>query len=126
MFLIDWYRQWKEARREFTEPKVCETCETLKIQVEQLRMDNEKLLNRILEKPVQVEQTRAVDNVTPIKTRQHVPWKVRQQLLEENDRHKAKLIREAPKPVPADTTLEELEDDVLDAAREREAQAGQK
>jgi len=129
MFLLDWYKEWLELKREYKAPRVCESCETLKISVEQLRLDNERLLNRLLEKPETELKPTTIDNTTPIKPR-HTPWKVRQQLLEANDRHQAKLMRNVPKPVipgiSTDITNEELEQDVLDAERERETQTGQK
>jgi len=127
MFILNWYREWLELKREYKAPRVCESCETLKISVDSLRQDNHRLLSRLLEQP-NIPNEPATDNITPIKPR-HTPWKVRQQMLEENDRHKAKLMREAPKPqsseakigVSADTTIDELEQDVLDAERQRQS-----
>jgi len=119
MFLIEWYRQWKETKREFSEPKICESCEVLKMELAHLHQDNQRLLDKILTPPTApIERTG--DNVTPILPRRGVPWNARKQMLEENDRHKAKLMKDAPKPSPVDTTLEELESDVLSAERERE------
>jgi hypothetical protein len=119
MFLIEWYRQWKETKREFSEPKICEGCEVLKVELAHLHQDNQRLLDKILTPPTApIERTG--DNVTPILPRRGVPWNARKQMLEENDRHKAKLMKDAPKPSPVDTTLEELESDVLSAERERE------
>lgn len=132
MFILRWYREWLELRREYNEPKICETCEALKITVEQLRTDNQRLLDRLLEKPTNEIPT-IQEQATPIKVgRQHIPWNVRQQILEKNDRHQAKLMREAPKPIPSissvptSITNQELEDDVLNendlknAEKERE------
>lgn len=125
MFLLNWYRDYLELKREYKQVKPCESCETLKVQVEQLRYDNDKLLDRMLEKPSAPTQIIIPDNITPIKTRQHIPWRVRQQTLEAEDRQKAKLMRDAPKPEPvsAETTTEELEQEVLNAERAREAEA---
>jgi len=133
MFLLNWYRELLELKREYKQPRPCESCEVLKISVEQLRADNQRLLDRMLEKP-EPEVRPATDNVTPIIPRgRQMPWRVRQQMLEENDRHQAKLMRDAPRPspviaTPADTTTEQLEDEVLEkelnnAGQEREAQA---
>lgn len=124
MLLLNWYRDWLELRREYKKEKVCETCETLKIQVEQLRYDNGKLMDRILEKPNTVTEPRIPDNITPILPR-NKPWKVIQQSLEAQDRVRAAQLRkDAPKPViamPINTETEELEQEILNAEREREA-----
>ena len=120
MFLIDWYRQWKEAKREFIEPKVCESCEVLKIEIAHLHQDNQRLLDRIL-LPTAQPIERIGDAITPILPRRGIPWAARKQMLEANDRHAAKLMRDAPKPsTSTDTTLEELESEVLNAEQERE------
>lgn len=133
MFLLDWYRQWLELRREYksTEPKICESCETLKLELAHLHQDNQRLLDRILTPPVTPSVERVIDNVTPILPKRGVPWNARRQMLEANDRHAAQLLKNAPKPQPAssgtttNTTTNELEDDVLDkelkdAEQERE------
>lgn len=130
MFLLKWYEQWLELRREYKPKPPCESCETLKIQVEALREDNRRLLDRMLEKP-EPEPQRAIDTTTPIIPRgRQLPWKVRQQMLEANDRDVAAKLKNAPKPRPQPvpvTTTQDLEDDVLDreldnAERERQAE----
>lgn len=128
MFLLNWYEKWLELRREYKQEKPCESCETLKLELAHLHQDNQKLLDRILAQPAQPIE-RVGDTTTPILPRSGLPWAARKQLLEANDRHIAKLMKEAPKPVSVDTTLKELENDVLDrdldnAEREREAEAG--
>lgn len=121
MFLLNWYKDWLEIRREYKQSKPCDTCEALKIQVEQLRHDNSRLMERLLEKPESEPQS-VVDNITPIIPKgRHIPWKIRQQMLEEKDRREAKLLRDAPKPTPIDTTTEELEQEIFNAEQERES-----
>lgn len=124
-------------REESKEERVCNSCEILKTQVEQLRYDNEKLLNRMLEKP-SVPSQPEVDNTTPIRMGRHIPWNVRRQALEAEDRQKAKLMREAPKPIHAErvvtteTTTDELESELgletelKNAEKERENQISTK
>ena len=110
MILLNWYREWLELRKDM---KVCQTCETLKIQVEQLRLDNEKLLERILEKPSVVESKPADNDLKPIKTSSRfTPWSVRQQMLEAEDRQTAKLMKNKEPE-----TVEELEKE-LDIAEQ--------
>jgi len=130
MFLLDWYEKWLELRREYKtpEPKICESCETLKMELAHLHQDNQRLMDRLLEKPTApVERTG--DNVTPILPRRGVPWNARRQMLEANDKHAAQLMKNAPKPQPnvtdeEDTTLKELESEVLGAEQERESKTG--
>lgn len=123
MFLLNWYRQWLELKAEYKQPDICESCETLRQQNEFLRQDNDKILTRLLA-PITTERApEVVDNVTPIK-RGHIPWNVRRQSLESEDRKRAQLARNAPKPVTADTELRDLEKEVLGAEQEREAKTG--
>lgn len=124
MFLINWYRQWLELKAEYKVEKPCDSCETLRQQNEFLRQDNDRLLTRILTPAVVLERPEAIpDNVTPLR-KGHIPWNVRRQSLEAEDRQKAKLQRDAPKAVASDTSTEELEKEVLNAEQERESQTG--
>jgi len=126
MFLINWIREWKQMKRDFITESHCENCDTLRIQVEQLRLDNKMLLDRLLEKPAEREPA-SPEVFTPIKTSasRHTPWSVRRQMLETEDREKAKLLKNAPKPADAvsDEDVKELEREVGIAAAERESQA---
>lgn len=128
MFLLDWYKQWLDIRTEYRAKKlqtdeveeVCASCETLKQQLEIANYEKEKLLNRIMEKP----EPERVSAPEPQATRPRmVPWNVRRQMLEREDREKARLMRDAPKP---DATLKsdvaELEKEMDVAAAEREQQ----
>ena len=130
MFLINWIREWKQMKREFA-PVIpehhCETCDTLRIQVEQLRLDNKTLLDRLLEKPESVAPA-SPEEYRPIKTSaaRHVSWAVRRQMLEAEDREKAKLLKNAPTPrnQPDDAVdVSDLEAEVGIATKERESQA---
>lgn len=125
MFLLNWYEKWLELKRDYKQDKPCESCETLKVELAHLHQDNQRLLDRILEKPT-VPTERIGDNVTPILPRRGVPWNARRQLLEANDRHAAQLMKNAPKAQPvaemvSTEDLTELEDEVLGAEQEREA-----
>lgn len=127
MILLNWYKEWLELKREY-KTKPCETCDTLRVQVEQLRLDNSKLMDRLLEKPVSEVVMRVPDNLTPIKPR-HIPWALRRQMMESEDRKAAQLKRDVPKPLnveqiktPSTTTTEELEEELDNAERERTEQ----
>jgi len=89
------------------EAKVCGTCEVLQLQVEKLQYTNDQLMSRILN-PSNLETRPVVNEVNEAKLpTSHIPWRVRQQLLEKEDREKARLMRDAAKP------LAEVEKEVL-------------
>lgn len=124
MFLINWIREWKQMKREFQpEAPHCETCDTLRIQVEQLRLDNKTLLDRLLEKPEPVAPADPTI-LKPIQhsSSRHVSWAVRRQMLEAEDREKAKLLKNAPKPADAvDVSDLEAEVGIAESKRQEEA-----
>jgi len=129
MFLINWIREWKQMKRDYAPivPEVhCENCDTLRVQVEQLRLDNKTLLDRLLDKPIEREPANP-QVFTPIRTSaaRHIPWSARRQMLEAEDREAAKLLKNAPKPADAvsDEDVAELEREVGVATKERESQA---
>lgn len=102
MFLLNWYRDWLELKKEY-KTKVCESCETLKIQVEQLRYDNERLVNRVLEKPEPIrEPSLPSGDMKPIGNK-FTSWRMRQQMLEAEDRQRAKILKDR------DTEIKDLE-----------------
>ena len=110
-------RMEEHERRE--ESKVCVSCDMLKQMNDHLRMDNEKLMRRLLDKP----EPETIQEAKPMQTRPvALPWRVRQQMLEAEDRKKAELIRKAPKPLEVVST-EELEKDLDIASAAREAEA---
>jgi hypothetical protein len=97
---------------EVKESKVCLSCETLKQQLERANYENQRLLDKLVftEPKVEVPQ-KPVDISAP----KNIPWNVRRQMLEIEDREKAKLIREAPKPISTEDLEKEL--DVAQEAR---------
>lgn len=123
MFLLDWYERYLEIRESHKTEKVCESCETLKSQLATVNHEKSLLMARIMEKPEIVpEREKAPEMKFPI-TAQRMPWRVRQQMLEQNDREKARAIREAPKPDTAEITKkeqEEFENEVANAEAARE------
>jgi len=100
------------CREELEYARVCLSCETLRAQLEISRIENKRLLDRILEKP-ETEAPRVPMEVTVPK---NIPWNVRRQMLEAEDRERARLMREAPKP----TSVEDLEKELDIAGKERE------
>lgn len=116
--MFNWLRELYEIRAAYRVPKVCESCEALKQMNDHLRMDNEKLLRKILEPKVEVERTVAPEPMAPL--HRNVPWRVKQQMLEAEDRQKANALRQAAKP----DTIEDLEKELDVVSKERESQHG--
>lgn len=118
---INWFHRFlhphcPDCREEREDSKVCRSCETLKEQIESIRSENKRLLDRLLEKPAPEPEQKSVEITRPI----NIPWNVRKQMLEAEDRERAKLLRNAPKPIPT----EDLEKDLEIAATQRETQTG--
>jgi hypothetical protein len=79
-------------------------------------------MDRLLEKPEKVSDTPPQMVTTPIMGR-HVPWRVRQQMLETEDRERANKLRTAPRPA---TDVNDLEKELNIASAERTAEAATK
>src|SRR3990167_838203 len=86
-------------REEARDKKICVSCETLQRHVERLYFENDRLTQALIDagKPSTEPERINTQNLIPVRPR-NVPWGVRKQALEAEDRHKAKLEREAPKP----------------------------
>ena len=70
----------------------CDSCETLRHQLEVVNYEKEKLLDKLLDKEFPIEKIRdKVEYEQP----KLVPWAIRKELLEQEDRIKAKLMRES-------------------------------
>ena len=123
MFLLDWYRQYLMIKYEARERKllinvdetVCKSCETLKAQLEVVNYEKTQLLAKILKEPDLPKEEPPAPKISIPRT---LPWAVRRQMLEKEDREKARLMREAPKPV----STEDLEKELDIAAEAREGQ----
>ena len=99
-----------ECKEDMRERMICESCETLKTQLEAERYNNRQLLNAILP-PKLVQSTEEVR--VPINPK-NIPWHVRQQMLENEDKKKFQLIREKElEKVESIKSTEELEFELL-------------
>lgn len=94
-------------------PVSCETCEILRDQLDESNRERKELLRRLLDRdkpePLPVQTEEKPIPITPA----FVPWRVKQQMLEAEDREKAKLMRNRTKEI------EELEKElgVSDASK---------
>jgi len=91
------------------ENRICGTCEYLKTEVAQLRNQNQELIEKITNKPAKVEIKQEAQIFKPLSPGTVKSWAVRRQLLENEDRSKAKILQENSKKL---TT--ELEDKLFD------------
>lgn len=97
---------------EARENRICGSCEILQLENERLRHEVQVLLDRILERPI-VEPIIKQENLKPIMP-QHIPFRVRKQMLESESREQAKLLRNQS------NTIEELEKEmnIVESIRE--------
>ena len=91
------------------DPSHCESCEILRLQLDESNRERKELLHRLLDKDKAEPLIIPTEEFQPIKP-QYTPWRVRQQMLEAEDRQKAKLMRDKVKEI------EELEKEVGVAA----------
>jgi hypothetical protein len=96
--------------------KECKSCDVLQAQVDRLTRENERLLETLLDK--QKPEPVAVQTDFKELKQRHIPWNVRRQMLENEDREKARILKEHS--VTSEITTEELEKEmgIVAAARE--------
>jgi hypothetical protein len=121
--MANWFHRFfnphcPHCAEELVQEMICESCETLKIENARLQRDNDRLLERILEKP-ETPKEREIAPVPQSVLPKTLPWAVRRQMLEAEDREKARLMTKAAKPDV--TTTEEMEKVMHEVEVEREA-----
>ena len=130
--MFGWLRELLDIRYEFRErhtnlktvneknSQICDSCETLKTQLEIAHANNRLLMGKLLkeDEPV-ISGTVEGPKITVPKT---IPWRQRQQMLEAEDRAKAAALRNAAQPVQNDVEgIKEFEEELKNAERERES-----
>lgn len=101
------------------EARVCESCETLKGQLAIANHQIEVLQRTIINPPEVIQEVGPPKQEFQVIKPRIVPWKVQQQMLEREDREKARALKTAGKPdAPASKSIEELEKElgVVDAS----------
>ena len=113
--MLKWFHHlFNPHCKECAEEKVCASCETLRSLLEQSQFEKRDLLNRLLQSNEKTEEPRATpENLKPIMPR-HVPWRVRQQMLEEESRNRARSMTNAAKPDTAKTETYKVEPQSID------------
>ena len=71
----------------------CESCEILRLQLDESNRERKDLLHRLLDKDKPEPPSIPTEELRPI-TPQYTPWRVKQQMMEQEDRVKAKLLRD--------------------------------
>lgn len=111
--LLDFLREWYDIKRE--RKAYCKSCETLREQLALANHEKKQLLEHFLN-PTVTTSAPPVSLPEPI-TPKIVPWHIKRQMLEAEDRAKAAVIRKqkedeelAKKRAPsAEISVEELE-----------------
>jgi len=88
--ILEFIREWADIRRE--SKSYCKSCETLKEQLNQVNHEKRMLLEQFLH-PVTKETVQMMpESPKPIMPN-IVPWSVKKQMLEQEDRAKAATLR---------------------------------
>ena len=91
---------WSELFRKWfgLEPSACPVCEVLREQLANSERERRELLQRALAPSTpEIPQVKE-EEFKPIQS-QFVPWRVRQQMLEAEDRKRAELMREKEREI---------------------------
>lgn len=92
--MFQWLKELYEIRRAAREEsEVCKSCEVLKVQLERANYEREMLMNKLL-MPTAAAEPLKLTPVTKPNTSRHIPFNVRRQILESEDREKARILRE--------------------------------
>jgi hypothetical protein len=71
----------------------CDTCEVLREQLANSERERRELLNRLLEPSKPEPPSTDPEELKPIMP-QFIPWRIRQQMLEQEDRRAAKIMKD--------------------------------
>lgn len=86
--MFNWLRELKEIWHTKAE---CQSCEILKLELSKERLEKQRLLDHLLTPKLPEPERLVAPEPQPIGPR-HIPWKVKQQQLEEDDRNKARQV----------------------------------
>lgn len=90
------------CREELESSNICDSCEVLSQQLALSNAERQRLLDKLLTTPETVQQTEQASVKLPIS----IPWAVRRQMLEREDREQAKLMKS---PLAPSKSIEALE-----------------
>lgn len=92
--------------------KICNNCEYLRMMIAQLQKKNERLLNNILNDTPKVNTNVDEPIPLPVNLGGHIPWRVKRQQIEADDRARASKLRENLIH-QYDEKIESLENEIL-------------
>lgn len=101
-----------DCKEELEESKICKSCNTLLSMLDIANFEKKQLLEKLLHKDEPIPQPEI--NYEELKPK-NIPWQVRRQMLEQEDRIKAKLMKEVPK-----SSIEDLEKELNIVEKKRE------
>lgn len=118
--MFKWLREYYEIKDAFKQPKHCESCDTLKMQLSIANDNNKQLLDRLLTKPVEIQSV-SDSELKPVQPNRHLNWRTRQQMLEAEDREQARLLKQSVERSTNKISTEDLEKELKIVETEREA-----
>lgn len=83
----------------------CAVCEVLRSQLDESTIERKELLARLLEQKSEPPPVAQQEEFKPIKP-QFIPWRVRQQMLEAEDRKKHQLMKDKQEEMQEISNLE--------------------
>lgn len=91
----------------------CASCELLRVQLEKCDLERKELLNRLLNPIKEKEVPVDIKDLQPI-VPQVIPWSVRKQMLEKEDRVKAEVLRKQAEEIKDSQTetIKNLEEEL--------------
>lgn len=113
-----WHPHCDHCEELAREAKICQSCETLRANITTLTYENQKLLAAVTKQPEPEQPVRDTRELKPVMPRM-MPFSMRRQMLEAEDRAAAKLL----KNTPVIEGVEELEKELDIAQAKREVQA---
>jgi hypothetical protein len=127
--MANWFHRFlnphcSHCAEERKEKAVCKSCEILQFENDRLHAENSRLLTELLkndnEQPLAVRDNQDIPKI-PLPRR--MPFTARRQMLEAEDRERAKILRQAPKPETA--SVEDFAKELADVEKERATRSSQ-
>jgi hypothetical protein len=131
--MTNWFHRFfnphcEHCHDEYLDSRVCDSCNTLRVENAQLRKHNESLIQSLLDivKPKEeIKQEIKIEDLQPVN--KNLSWRARRQILETEDRVVAEIRRKKNAELnvqPVSASVEKLEEElgVDDAIRSGDAQ----
>lgn len=125
----NWLKELLDIRQEYyfnklrlrneseTDRNICQSCEVLKTALERANLEKDKLLRELL--TGDIDNPPMMRDDVPLALPKNIPWNVRKQMLEREDRERARILNDAPIP----KSTEDLEKELRNAESNRSKSA---